>query len=230
MNVEDYIERMREYTDKDIDRMKESDKNGNTVETTEPIDIYQRNRKRIDEVNSKTFPNGSSSIVITSVNAVLDGMGAEGLYRAYKRAKADSDSLRDRGDSGRANIRRQQYMQEYFLPAVEIVVNSTSPDEVLNNKQALEKLDKYALLDGSGKGYTASYIRQAYGDQLGRQEGRSDPSIRSGVQRINSLLDEGQIRTAFSMANKLKKRIDEGSAQADDNDYELIGRVVAYFS
>lgn len=230
MNVEDYIERMREYTDKDIDRMKESDKNGNAVETTEPIDIYQRDRKRIDEVNSKTFPNGSSSIVITSVNSVLDGMGAEGLYRAYKRAKADSDSLRDRGDNGRANIRRQQYMQEYFLPAVEIVVNSTSPDEVLNSKQALQKLDKYVLLEGSGNGYTAAYIRQAYGNQLGMQEGRSDSSIRSGVQRINSLLDEGQIRTAFSMANKLKKRIDEGSAQADDNDYELIGRVVAYFS
>ena len=120
-------------------------------------------------------------------------------------------------------------MQEYFLPAVEIVVNSTSPDEVLNSKKALEELDKYVLLEGAGKGYTASYIRQAYGNQLGQKEGRSDDSIRSGVMRINALLDNGEIRTAVGIANDLKKRIDEGSAQADDIDYELIGRIVSYY-
>ena len=195
----------------------------------QPVDIYQRDRNRIYSVNKKTFPKGSSAIVNTAVNAVLDGMGAEGLARAYKRAKDDSDALMARGERGRAKLRRQQYMQENFLPAVEIVVNSTSPDEVLNSQKALEELDKYVLLEGAGKGYTGTYIRQAYGNQLGQVTGRSDDSVRSGVRKINELLDEGEIMTALGIAGKLKDQIDKGEHIADDNDYELIGRVVSYY-
>lgn len=197
----------------------------------QPVDIYQRNRDRIYEVNQKSFPKGSSRAVDMSVYAVVDGVGAEGLAKAYKRAQDDIDALEDQGERGRANIRRQQYMQENFLPAVEIVVNSTSPDEVLANQKALQELDKYALVStgASGKGYTATYIRQAYGSQLGQQEGRSDASVRSEVMRINSLLDEGQIRTAVGIANKLKDKIDKGEAMADDVDYDLLGRVVSFY-
>lgn len=194
------------------------------------IDIYQRNRNRINDVNAKSFPKGSSAIVNTAVKAVVDGMGAEGLARAYNRAKEDADALMDRGERGRAQLRRKQYMDENFLPAVEIVVNSTSPDELLNSKSGLEELDKYVLLEGSGRGYTVSYVRQAYGDQLGQVEGRSDDSVRSGVMRLNALLDDGQVRAAFSLANTLKDKIDRGEAQADDVDYDMIGRIVAYFS
>ena len=194
----------------------------------EPVDIYQRNQDRIYDVSKKTYPKGSSAIVNMAVTSVIDGQGAEGLAKAYKRAQDDVDALKDQGERGRADLRRQQYMQEYFLPAVEIVVNATSPDEVLNSKKALDELDKYVLLEGSGKGYTATYIRQAYGNQLGQQEGRSDASVKSGVRRLNILLDNGEIRTAFGLANKLKDQIDKGQAMADDIDYELIGRIVAY--
>ena len=196
----------------------------------EVVDVYQRNQDRIYEVNQKTFPKGSSAAVNMSVYAVIDGVGAEGLAKAYKRVKEDIDALKEKGERGRAELLRQQYMNENFLPAVEIVVNSTSPDEVLNSKRALDTLDKYALLEGAGKGYTAAYIRQAYGNQLGQKEGRSDASVRSDVMRINALLDDGQVRTAFGIANKLKEKIDRGEAQADDIDYELIGRVIAFFS
>lgn len=194
-----------------------------------PIDIYQRSQDRIYDVSQKRFPKGSSAAVNMSTYAVIDGVGAEGLAKAFKRAKDDSEALKSRGERGRAELARQQYMQENFLPAVEIVVNSTSPDEVLNSKQALEELDKYVLLEGSGKGYTATYIRQAYGNQLGQQEGRSDASVRSGVMRINALLDDGQVRTAFGVANNLKEKIDKGEAMADDVDYDLIGRVVSFY-
>ena len=199
-------------------------------ESSTTTDIYQRNKDRIRDVGNKAFPNGSSKAVNMSAHAVIDGVGAEGLAKAYNRAKKDIDALKERGERGRAEIRRQQYMQEDFLPAVEIVVNSTSPDEVLNSKHALGELDKYALLEGAGKGYTATYIRQAYGNQLGQIEGRSDASVRSDVMHLNSLLDNGQIRAAFGLANKLKDKIDRGEAQADDIDYDLIGRVVAYYS
>lgn len=196
----------------------------------EPVDIYQRNQDRIYDVSQKSYPKGSSHAVNMSVYSVIDGVGAEGLAKAYKRAQDDVDALKDQGERGRAELRRQQYMQEYFLPAVEIVVNSTSPDEVLSNQKALQELDKYTLLEGSGKGYTATYIRQAYGNQLGQQqEGRSDASVRSGVMRINTLLDNGEIRSAVGIANDLKEKINKGEAQADDIDFELIGRVTSYF-
>lgn len=194
-----------------------------------PIDIYQRDIERAEAVRRKSYPKGSSKAVDMSVYAVIDGVGAEGLAKAYKRAQDDIDVLKDQGERGRAQIRRQQYMQEDFLPAVEIVVNSTSPDEVLANKRALNELDKYALLEGSGKGYTATYIRQAYGNQLGQKEGRSDASVRSEVMRINSMLDNGQVRTAVSIANQIKDKIDRGENQADEVDYELISRVVSFY-
>lgn len=199
------------------------------TEDGSPVDVYQRSQTRIYDVANKTYPKGSSAAVNMSVYAVIDGVGAEGLAKAYKRAQNDIEALKAQGERGRAEIRRQQYMQEDFLPAVEIVVNSTSPDEVLNSKKAMEELDKYALLEGSGKGYTATYIRQAYGNQLGNVEGRSDPSVRSEAMRINSLLDNGQIRTAVGVANKIKEKIDKGENQADDIDYELISRVVSFY-
>lgn len=93
-----------------------------------PLDIYQRNQNRIRDVNRKRFPKGSSKAVDMSVYAVVDGVGAEGLARAYHEAQEDIDTLKERGERGRAEVRRNQYMQEFFLPAVEIVVNSTSPD------------------------------------------------------------------------------------------------------
>lgn len=192
-------------------------------------DIYEKNREKINEVNKKRFPHGSGFAVNMAVSTLLNGHGAEGLARAYKRAKNESDTLKKRGERGRAELIRKQYMEEDFLPVVEIVVNSTSPDEVLANPKALDELDKYTLLEGSGNGYTATYIRQAYGNQLGQKEGRSDASVRSGVMRINSLLDEGQVRTAVGVANDLKEKIDKGLVQADDIDYELIGRVKAFF-
>ena len=109
------------------------------------------------------------------------------------------------------------------------MVNASSPDDLLNSKRALEELDKYALLEGSGKGYTAAYVRQAYGNQLGQVKGRSEPSVKLGVQRINMMLDNGQIRSAVSLASKLKDQIDKGEKSSSDEDYELLGRVVAYY-
>lgn len=231
--MDEVMQRIDEFSENELKRVKGGTEEVETEEvSTEstPIDVYQRTRDNINEVNRKSYPKGSSAIVNMAVVSLIDGYGAEGLAKAYKRAKDEVAALKSKGERGRADLMRRQYMQEDFLPAVEIVVNSTSPDEVLNSKKALDELDKYVLLEGSGKGYTASYIRQAYGNQLGQQKGRSDASVRSGVMRINALLDSGQVRTAYGLANKLKDRIDNGQAMADDIDYELIGRIVAYYS
>ena len=194
-----------------------------------PVDLYLRNKKRANNIRQKSFPKGSSRAVDMSVYAVIDGMGAEGLAHAYHEAEEDVDTLKEQGERERADIRRQQYMEEHFLPAVELVVNSASPDEVLNSKKALDTLDKYVLLEGPGKGYTASYIRQAYGNQLGQKEGHSDPSVQSSVMQINAMLDGGNIREAVGIANKIKEKVDNGQAMADDLDYSLIARVVSFY-
>lgn len=197
----------------------------------EPIDVYQRNQDRIYEVSQKSYPKGSSQAVNMATTAVIDGVGAEGLAKAYKRAQDDVDALKDQGERGRAEVRRQQYMQEYFLPAVEVVVNSTSPDLVLSNEKALQELDKYVLLEGSGKGYTATYIRQAYGNQLGQQQtSHSDPNVQSGVMRINALLDEGRVREALGIANDLLDKIKRGEVISDDVDFDLLGRVASFYN
>lgn len=228
----DIEERIKQFSESEIKRLKngrESVEEVSTESQISPVDVYQQTQDRIYDINQKSFPKGASYAVNMAVNAVIDGHGAEGLSKAYNRAKDDVVALKSQGERGRAELRRQQYMQEYFLPALEIVINSTSPDEVLNSSKALSELDKYALLEGTGKGYTATYIRQAYGNQLGQQTGRSDASVRSGVMRINALLDDGQVRSAVGIANDLKKKIDSGQAIADDIDYDLIGRVVAFY-
>lgn len=230
MNIEDYIERMKVATHDTMEEVKNPPKAEPEEPRLAPVDIYQRNQDRLYEYRQKSFPKGSSQIVNYAVASVIEGAGAEGLARAYKRARDDSDSLKDRGERGRAELVRQQYMQEHFLPAVEIVANSESPDALLANTKALEELDKYVLLEGSGKGYTAAYVRQAYGNQLGQVQGRSDETVRTGVRRINMLLDSGEVRSALAIANSLKKKIDAGEAQADENDFELISRVTAYFN
>lgn len=200
------------------------------LSTLDSVDIYQRNQERIQGVNRKSYPRGSSNIVNVATFSVVDGMGSEGLAHAFRRAKEDIETLKEQGERGRAEIVRQQYMNEYFLPAVEFVVNSASPDEVLNSKKVLDELDEYVLLEGSGKGYTATYIRQAYGNQLGQQEGRSDATVKSEVRQINSLLDNGQIRAAVSVANKIKEKIDKGQAMASEESYDLLGRIVSFYS
>ena len=194
-----------------------------------PVDLYQQNaNKRIDEAK-KSRPNGASAIVNMAAKRVVEGDGAEGLAHAYKKASDDCELLKSQGNKDRAEMRRQQYMEEYFLPAVEIVANASSPDELLNSKNALNELDKYAMLAGSGRGYTASYLRSAYKDQLGRLEGDSDAYIKSEVRKLNGLLDAGQIRLAVGIANKLKKQVEDGEHIASDADWDLVGRVVSFW-
>ena len=198
-----------------------------------PVDIYQRNYDaRWDELNKKR-PKGSSMLVKAVTESIINGsIPGEGLAAAHRKAEDDSDSLRDRGEIERADIARKQYMEEKFLPAVEAVVNYTSPDELLNCKDALAALDKYALGVGKSKGYTAAYIRSAYGDLLGQDLNgnldRSDDAVRKAVCRIKELADHDEIRTAIGVANQIKKQIDNGEHIATDEDYALIGRVSAF--
>lgn len=193
-----------------------------------PVDIYQRNSIRQFQNSQKKYPKGSSSLVKAVTKSILSGDGPEGLVHAKQRAESDSEALAARGEKQRAALVVQQYMQEKFLPAIEAVIHYSSPDELLNCKEALDALDKMAIGVGSMKGYTASYVREAYGNQLGQLEGRSDPAVVDAVRKIRSLADSDQVMTAVGLAVKFKKQIDEGSHLASDEDYDLISRVASY--
>lgn len=192
------------------------------------IDVYQAQQNIQRDYARKQFPKGSREQVLATVQDVVNGAGTASLAKAYNRAKADSDALKQMGDTRRAQLIINQYMQERFLPAVEVVVNFTSPDELLNSKEGLRTLDKYALGAGSMTGYTAAYVREAYGPQLGQVESASSPMITHEVARLNGLLDTDQMQTAYALAKKLKKMIDEGNGIASVEDYDLISTVASY--
>lgn len=198
-------------------------------EIAPPTDLYREEEKARYEERVKNRPNGSSQMVKAVVKNVIQGDSyVEGLARAYRRAKDDSDMLRDRGERGRAELAKQQYMEEKFLPAVESVIAYSSPDELLNCKDALTSLDEFALGVGVMKGYTAAYVRQAYKGKLGNVIGNSDPTVVDTVRRIKMLVGRDQYRTAIGLAEKLKKAVDNGENLASDDDYALLGRIVAY--
>lgn len=202
--------------------------------TISPADLYKANTDTRRAESKKVRPNGSSTLVRAVTRAVVDGDGAEGLAHAHKRARDDSDIYKRRGEHDRAEIAKQQYMEEHFLPAVETVISYTSPDELLNCKEALSALDKYVFGTGDSTGYTAAYIRSAYGDLLGKdldgRFGQSDPVVVDTVRRIRCLANRDDIRTAVGLAKNIKKQIDNGEHLASDDDYALIGRLVAYVS
>lgn len=203
-------------------------------ETPVFVDMYQRDVNEMRSESKKARPHGSSPIVVAATKAAIsgDGVPASGLAYAYKRAKEDRDELKAKGEPGRADIVVRQYMEEHFMPAVETIIRFSSPDELLNCKPALSVLDKLALGTGSMVGYTASYVRSAYNDLLGKdlsgRFGNSDQAVVTAVNRVKALSDNGEVRKAIGVAKQIKKQIDDGEVMASDDDYDIIGRVVAY--
>ena len=196
--------------------------------------MYKRNVGSARAEQKKRRPNGSASIVKAVTKSVVtgDGQRGAGLAPAYKKARDDSDFFKKRGEEDRAEIVRNQYMEEHFLPAVEAVIAYSSPDELLNCREALAALDQYALGVGKTNGYTAQYVRSAYGNALGEdysaRTGKSDDYVTRIVYRIKMLANGDSNREAISLAVSAKKDIDEGAHIASDGDYALIGRVASF--
>lgn len=192
------------------------------VEVKEPIDVLQTQRDIQREYSQKQYPRGAREQVLATVQDVINGVGTDSLSQAYQRAKENSEAVDKMGDHRRAQIIKNQYMQEHFLPAVEVVVNFTSPDELLNSRKGLETLDKYALGLGSMSGYTASYVREAYSNALGQVNAASSPEVSDAVYRINGFLDTDQMVLAKSLAKRIKDKVDDGKCIASSEDYDFL--------
>lgn len=189
-------------------------------EMASPVDLYDQNRIKMREENKKVFPHGASTLT----KKIADEALAE-LARSHRDAEGKSDYWESRGDKIRAKMVKDQYMEEKFLPAVEMVIIASTPDEILNAKDILKAFDEQTF--EYGPGYTASYIRTAYGDQLGNASNGSDGYVKDVVERVKFLAGDGQIRSAYGLAKKAKEEIDNGSHTASDDDYEIITRVAS---
>lgn len=197
----------------------------NDVTNLTPVDLYQERQKELRQDRSMNYPRGSSALVLATVKNIVEGAGTNSLALAYKRAKDDSELLKKNGSIERAQLVCDQYNEEKFLPAVELTVNLTSPDELLNSREALAILDKYVLGVGNKQGFTASYVRSAYQNMLGRTRSLSDSTVQHFVERINGLLDTDQMRAAQGLADRVKKMVDKGEHIASEQDYLLIRKV-----
>lgn len=185
-----------------------------------PVDVYKRGVNARKEEGKKSYPRGASTLIKKIAEEEL-----RKLAKIKKRAEMDSEYWKVRGEKERAQMVKDQYMEEHFLPAVELLVVASTPDEVLNAKDVLREFDK--LTFEYGPGYTASYLRTAYNDQLGNTSSRSDGYVRDMIERIKVLSASDQIRAAYGIARKLKDEIDNGEHTADSQDYEIISRVVS---
>lgn len=217
----DFKARIEEFGERAKREAKEFNKkrvDDEAVEPQVPVDYYRKLRGEMLDESKKAHPHGVSTL---TKKIAEEAIGE--LAKAKKRVEADSEYWDKRGDKTRADLAKQQYMEERFLPAVEMVIIASTPDEVLNAKEILSEFDKQTF--EYGPGYTASYIRTAYGDQLGNAAVQSDGYVRDQVQRLHYLASSDQIRAAYGVAKKLKDEIDGGEHTASDDDYEVIARV-----
>lgn len=183
-----------------------------------PIDWYQNNINKRKDNAQKSVVRGA-----TTLTAEIAKEALEDLKKAERRAKADVEYWEQMGDKERAQMAKDQYIEERFLPAVELVVVASTPDEVLNAKDILKEFDKLSMQYGPG--YTASYLRTAYSNQLGNASAQSDGYVVDAVERIKWLSSMDQIRSAYGLAKKIKDSIDKGEHTSSEDDYELITRV-----
>ena len=220
----DIEENIKEFSKQELRRLKNNreeivDEDAVKVGT----DLLQESTNARFEMGKKQFPKGSSKRVRKFADDV-----ALRLAVPYRRARDDSEVLKKRGDSQRARMVIDQYMEEQFLPAVEALILLTNVDEVLNSAETLKMLDEYVLMEsGSGSGYTRSYIESLYDKFRGMAQGMTDHEVMKAIGKIRKLVEIDQVRAAIGVAKRIKDKIDAGENQASDEDYDLIATVVA---
>lgn len=188
-----------------------------------PRDFYTEYGRQYRKLRGMDFPNGASGKILVDTRDIL-----KTLKQAYLVAKERSERLASNGDTSRAQMVIDQYMNENFMPAVEALVRLNSADELMNSKESLDALDGYVLTpNGSGKGFTRSFVQSLYNEELGNTMPSSDMEVRHAVEELKMMTAAGQIRAAVGKATKLLMQIDSGMHRADDEDYSILLRIAS---
>lgn len=186
------------------------------------VDLLQeeRNAARQMELDRPVRSRGARPLMKVDFTVVSESA----LPIKYRKAKSNAEYYAGLGDTERASVIKNQYMQDYFLPTVDALVRMNTQEAVLSNKEVLDKMDSYALLDGSrGQGYTKSYVSTMYAPTGEIQ--RSDGEVKHTLHRIIALCEVDENRSAVGLARQLKNSIDRGDNMATPEDYEIIEKV-----
>lgn len=196
-----------------------------TVEVEEqviqPVDLYQNRRDAMRQQPEPRVRGASKKLQLE-----LGDLMENGIQQAYKKAVDDSESLREEGEAYRAELVKQQYMDEWYRPLVDALIRLNSQEEVLASQDALATLDALTLLPGGGRGdgYTSVYVSSLY-EPVAAQTFVSDAEVLDGIRRINRLCDTSQMKPAISLAKKLMSSIDMGANRSTPEDYEFLQRI-----
>lgn len=186
-----------------------------------PVDLADLMRRQRLKESQTPRPIGASPRVKTDIEYI-----SKKLERAYNLAKDTVKMLSTNGDTARARMAQDQYMNDTFLPIIESLTHIVPAEELMNASTSLDELDKYVLTPGgSGSGYTRAFIQQLYANGEGRIEPRTDGMVEDAIRRIKSMVAAGQIRTAVGLATKTKSSIDKGEHSASQEDYEILQKV-----
>lgn len=186
-----------------------------------PVDLADLMRRQRLKESRTPRPIGASPRVKADIEYV-----AKKLEREYNMAKDTVKTLTANGDTARARMAQDQYMNDVFLPMLESLAHIVPADELMNASTSLNELDKYVLTPGgSGEGYARAFLQQLYSDGSGRAEPRTDGFVEDAIRRIQWMVADGQIRTAVGLATKTKAAIDKGEHSASKDDYEVLQRV-----
>lgn len=186
-----------------------------------PQDFFQNRQKAARDLPATEVYGASPKIMDD-----LDLLMQNGIVHAYKKALDDSELLYAEGETERARIIVEQYMNNWFQPVVDALVRMNSQQEVLASVDALEALDALALVPGGGQaeGYTSVFVSSLY-EPVAGQTFSSDAEVVDAIRRMNGLLDQNQVRMAGSVARRLLTSLDMGQNRATPDDYEFIQKI-----
>lgn len=193
-------------------------------EQPESTDIFQEESNRQYENSKIKKPKGAPS----RLNAVVKDL-VEKAKPDFAKANDEIEQLKKRGEADKVKTVSNQYMQQTALPLVQSLVDEHGVEAVLNSDKALEQLDSIMITgNGTGKGYTQSYLKQMYKGNRGAENAQSDAEVTSAIRQITDMSNKNDIRSAVGLAQKMKQRIDNGELSATDDDYQTIQRVALY--
>lgn len=186
-----------------------------------PVDFANIMQRQRMKESTTPRPRGASPRVKADIE-----MMAHKIEREFNLAKDNAKTLAANGDTARARMVQDQYMNDTFLPLVEALTHIVPAEELMNAVSSLDILDKYVLtMGGSPAGYTKAFVQQLYSDGMGRTEPRSDGMVEDAIRRIKGMVASGQIRTAVGLATKTKTAVDKGEHSASEEDYEILQKV-----
>lgn len=217
--------------EKRIDAVNDEMLSSDTEEPTEapsqaqPIDYYQAQRNAAYDASQKATVYGSPA----QIGKIVDKMVDDFKQTRYNVSINQYNHLKDANAPDQAEYMRQDYMTKNALPLVESLVETYGVDAILNNKDALDKLDEVMITgNGSGRGFTRGYLEQMHKQQRGSQDSKSDIEITYGLSQIAYLADKNDIRGSVNEAQRLKEKVDNGELSASDKDYKTLLRVSSY--